>query len=734
MGTYSKTRRTRAANLLQNLSNVGARTKRVWDELSPKKLSKWLSPRKKHKENTTVDEEVETRLINDASDASIHMSDASHAFDASALDDPFRDSMQSFPVSGFASESSVGVPAARTFTWKVPKATVEEVEDDDDHLSTYTFPAPIPPRPFGSSSSSIPPSSASPPPAQDCEDPLDSVHVPEAEDELLATSPSHDDDYPRPLAPRSFLDRMHEQATRTGVRRQAPNLGEAKAALDCVQRFLRGELRGSAIKGLGGVGYKDPDISAFTRNRLTGIRTMLNFYVTPVEGGTYGQWGASARLAAHGLGRGKHCARVLAALARQFIVSREVLDVNPYGEWNESMLADENLANDIRLHLQFLGKEITAEKLCDYLNSPEVRAEHHIDKPVSLTTARRYLDELGYRFRSAKKGQYSDGHERPDVVYYRENVYLPRYFKLHERVSVFDNDGNPINNDFTGTGRRVIVWYHDESIFYAHDRRHKTWYHKDSPAKPYAKGEGHSFMVADYFSSDFGWLRDPKNPKRNARRSMRPGKGRDGYFTSIEVREQAAAARALVKELYPDFDHVFVYDNATTHKKRSEGSLSARAMPKGPSGTRKGFEASNFLVEINKLVGGKQVFDSTGKLVKEKIKMTGAHFEDGTPQDLYFPDDHPDHPGKFKGMRQILEERGMHQYANLRTECPGFKCVDPGEESKCCCRRVVFNLPDFAATKSLLEEVGHNGYTIVPGLLHNPVAELTAAVSFDPPL
>ncbi|KAJ6614479.1 hypothetical protein B0H10DRAFT_2221215 [Mycena sp. CBHHK59/15] len=261
------------------------------------------------------------------------------------------------------------------------------------------------------------------------------------------------------------------------------------------------------------------------------------------------------------------------------------MDVNPYGEWNESMLADEDLVNDIRLHLQFLGKEITAEKLVKYLNDPEVCAEHGIDKPVSLTTALRYLDELGYRFTSPKKGQYVDGHERPDVVYYRDNVYLPRLFELNKRVAIFDNDGNPVNNDFTATGRRVIVWYHDESIFYAHDRRHQTWYHKDSPAKPYRKGEGHSFMVADYFSADFGWLRDPNNPKRNARRCMRPGKARDGYFTSVEVLEQASAARALVKELYPEFDHVFVYDNATTHKKRTEGSLSARSMPKGPSGT-----------------------------------------------------------------------------------------------------------------------------------------------------
>jgi hypothetical protein len=55
-------------------------------------------------------------------------------------------------------------------------------------------------------------------------------------------------------------------------------------------------------------------------------------------------------------------------------------------------------------------------------------------------------------------------------------------------------------------GKQVVVWYHDESIFYAHDRHHKTWYHKDAPAKPYQKGDGHSLMIADFMSADFGWL------------------------------------------------------------------------------------------------------------------------------------------------------------------------------------------------------------------------------------
>ncbi|KAJ7614317.1 hypothetical protein B0H17DRAFT_1152980 [Mycena rosella] len=327
MGTHSKVCKTWAANLLQNLTN---KTKRAWDELSPKKLQKWLSPKKRQKENMPAVEntEIEPR---DASDELLHASDTSDTLDTS---DPFAVSMQSFHVAHFTQCAS-DAPAAREFTWKLLKPTIEEVEDEDDRWSTYTFPAPTEPRPFPASSSLF----------EGLDDPLDSVDVPEADDELLATK---------------------TQATRSGVRRQAPNLGEAKVALECVQKFLHRELRGTNLWGRQGVGYKDPNISAFTWNQLIGIQMMLNFYLTPgLEGGTYRRWGASACLAADGLRCGAYCARMLAALAWQFILNQEVLDVNPYREWNESMLADEDLANDIRLHLQSLGKEITAEKLVD---------------------------------------------------------------------------------------------------------------------------------------------------------------------------------------------------------------------------------------------------------------------------------------------------------------------------------------------------------------------------------
>ncbi|KAF7319999.1 hypothetical protein MKEN_00783800 [Mycena kentingensis (nom. inval.)] len=407
-------------------------------------------------------------------------------------------------------------------------------------------------------------------------------------------------------------------------------------------------------------------------------------------------------MAAIGLGRGKHCARLLASLCRGYIEDRSLLPYNPFGEWNRSMMSDEDIANDVRLYLQSLGKEISALKLMEFLRSAEIRERHAIDYEVSERTCRRYLNDLGYRFREAKKGMYVDGHERADVVQYRNKQYLPRLKEL-QRYTQWYADGEECLGP-PMPGRRVILWYHDESIFYAHDRRRKTWYHKDAPATPYKKGDGASFMVADFFSADFGWLRDLVTGT-SARACIRPGKNRDGYFTAEEVCAQANAAMDIVQRQWPDFDHVFIYDNATTHKKRPDGALGARAMPKFPSGSR-GKGDANFLVEVNRRdPDGKLMYDTTTRsLLKEKIPMTGACFADGTPQDLYFPADHPAHPGKFKGMKIVLEERGFAGLEKLPTECKNFKCASIDPDAACCCRRILFNQPDFFTVKSILEE------------------------------
>ena len=472
-----------------------------------------------------------------------------------------------------------------------------------------------------------------------------------------------------------------------GQMRMVPSMLMAKQALVDANIFLRGQ-----NKGKGG-GYHAPNLDPFIRSRIEGIRTFLNLFTNP-KSQTFNKWAASSFQASVSIGHGTYCARQLRKLARAYISDRAILPINPYGNWNQSMLVDEDLCNDLNLYLQELGKDITAEKVVEYLARPEIKEKHGISKGISIRTARRYLNALGFRFSHPKKGQYADGHERVDVVYYRNAVFLPRWEKVSVRMRNWMKDNLTACEPSTPR-RRVCAWFHDETIFYAHDRRRKTWYHKDASAKPYAKGEGASLMVARYVSADYGFLAAPDG--RNTQRVFKPGKNRDGYFTNEDILQQISDAMDLVSELYPNDDHIFIYDNATTHLKRPDNAPSACKMPKftPPYG-------KNWLVEVTKQ-------DENGNAIKmadgsgyetEKVKMADATFSTGEPQPLYFPEGHP-RAGVFKGMLQILNERGITGFDKKRAECKSFKC--PEGATDCCIRRKLYTQPDFQQGKSNLE-------------------------------
>lgn len=88
--------------------------------------------------------------------------------------------------------------------------------------------------------------------------------------------------------------------------------------------------------------------------------------------------------------------------------------------------------------------------------------------------------------------------------------------------------------------------------------------------------------------------------------------------------------------------------------------------------------------------------------MKDTVFMQGT---EEIPQQLYYPDDHPDYPSHFKGMSVLLCKRGFIKESMLRAECPGFHCRDSVGGS-CCCRCFLFNQPDFSGEKSILERVG----------------------------
>lgn len=112
---------------------------------------------------------------------------------------------------------------------------------------------------------------------------------------------------------------------------------------------------------------------------------------------------------------------------------------------------------------------------------------------------------------------YSDGHEREDVVHYRQNRFLPRWRELEARTRWWNRNHTDEQIEFDARTRAffsssldariVVIWRHDESTFYANDRRDLRWVHESETAKIKAKGEGASQMVGDFMSPDYGFMR-----------------------------------------------------------------------------------------------------------------------------------------------------------------------------------------------------------------------------------
>jgi hypothetical protein len=66
-----------------------------------------------------------------------------------------------------------------------------------------------------------------------------------------------------------------------------------------------------------------------------------------------------------------------------------------------------------------------------------------------------------------RKGIVRNKHD--NVVNYQQNVFLPKMAKLVKQTILWGSkDGSSIYSE-PGV-HHIIIWYHDESTFYAHDR------------------------------------------------------------------------------------------------------------------------------------------------------------------------------------------------------------------------------------------------------------------------
>ena len=138
-----------------------------------------------------------------------------------------------------------------------------------------------------------------------------------------------------------------------------------------------------------------------------------------------------------------------------------------------------------------------------------------IQDTLSSQTAVKWLHEMGYKFRDVRKGVYKDGHERADVVAYRQAQFLPALQALENRMvrwELINENGDEDLRIVYPSGlapgvKPVVLIVHDESTFNANDGRSKIWIKDDNiPLKKKTRGKG--IMVSDFLTPG-GRLRVP---------------------------------------------------------------------------------------------------------------------------------------------------------------------------------------------------------------------------------
>jgi hypothetical protein len=325
-------------------------------------------------------------------------------------------------------------------------------------------------------------------------------------------------------------------------------------------------------------------------------------------------------------------------------------------------------------HLQSLptGK-ITPKKLQVAVNT-EILPDLGITpkRPIGTRTARRWLIKLGWRYTQVKKGVYMDGHERADVVKYRQEVFLPLMAQFETRMAHYEGQElNRVAPNLQPGEREIIPNFHDESTFHANEEVRSLWLRKgEQPLRK--KGRGRLIHVSAFINPETGRLvlLDPdENVIRDSTKIIYPGSNGDAWWDCEQLLKQMEEALQIFEAAHSGKQGLFIFDQSSAHASLPPDALKA--------------------FEMNKSDGGKQrrqrdtIIPETNPVAEHR----------GKPQKMTLPD------GRPKGLQRVLEERGFN-IKNLRSKCSP---VCPIDNQNCCLARLLSQQDDFKNQESRLE-------------------------------
>ena len=304
--------------------------------------------------------------------------------------------------------------------------------------------------------------------------------------------------------------------------------------------------------------------------------------------------------------------------------------------------------------------------------------------------AQELMKKEGFEYTEHKKALYFNGHERPDVVDDHQIWFLPDmtafmqdmiHYVVGDVMTEFIQSSHFLDySNGTFAKPRLVCCAHDEMTCQANDGMKKSWIYTGEHAIKH-KGPGRGLHYSGIICSTFGWLAD-------AGQTIEYGKNYDGYWNGAMFVQQVCPhfserlycnlnSLQLKEKIILTFERthgaghkaVFLIDNSQGHSAYPVDALQATRMNLWP--------------------GSKQAKMHDGWFICDGTKVT---------QSMSFSQEHPEFSNQPKGMKVILEERGLWRAGLV------MKCKDACTSDTCCARCTIKSQPDFKEQQSLVQE------------------------------
>ena len=229
-----------------------------------------------------------------------------------------------------------------------------------------------------------------------------------------------------------------------------------------------------------------------------------------------------------------------------------------------SIITDENVQALFLVHLREMKDEFrTPENFMKDCNESLFKRIPNAPSTISLSTSTRWMKFLGFNPKLQQKGYYTDGHNRSDVVDYRDTVFLPTMLKYEKRMQEYSGEDmdTVIPPELEEGEKRVVLITHDESTFYCCEGKPLMWM-ENGKNKLLPKTKGTSLMISGFCCDCHGFF---NNGLQKSYSTFEAGKNREGWFTNNDLVNQFNALIPLIKDLHQDCEIVIAFDNSMTH-------------------------------------------------------------------------------------------------------------------------------------------------------------------------